>query len=231
MAVHGQTKRQSIPDGDQSGGGPTRLCAVTRTEASPDALIRFVRGPDGALVPDLGLGLPGRGVWVSASREILEKAIKTKAFSRSLRSDVAVAADLADRVDDLLERRAIDTLALANKAGQVICGFQQVDAALDKGQVSVLLHGRDAAADGRGKLDRKFRAISKENGREAPVVDILTSAQLSLAMGRPSVVHAALISGGLAERLLREAGRVARFRSASASEQALSAQDLKQNEG
>lgn len=223
MAEHGQTKRQSIPDGGSAGGGITRLCAVTRVEAAPEALIRFVKGPDGALVPDLALRLPGRGVWVSCARETLEKAIKTKAFSRSLQSDVAVAPDLADRVDALLERRVIDALALANKAGDAICGFQQVDAALDKGDVAVMLHSRDAAADGRSKLDRKFIAISRENGLEAPVVDILTAVQLSLAMGRPSVVHAALISGGLAQRFLREAGRLERFRSASASGQVFSA--------
>lgn len=220
MAKHGQTKRNRIPDSvDDAAGGVVRLCAVTRQEASPEDLIRFVKGPDGALVPDLEMRLPGRGVWVSCHREILEKAIKTRAFSRSLHADVVVGDDIADRVEGLLERRAVEALALANKAGDVILGFQQVDAALEKGNVGALVHSRDAAEDGRGKLDRKFRAISAQIGLKAEIVDILTAVQMGLAIGRPSVVHAALIPGGLAKRFLREAGRLARFRFASASGQ------------
>ena len=226
MAEKAQRRRQSLPDAGEAGGGRMRLCAVTRSEASAEDLIRFVRAPDGVIVPDLDLCLPGRGVWVSCLRETLEKAIRTKSFARSLHTDAAVPPDLAQRVDGLLERRVIDALALANKAGAAIAGFQQVDAALDKAAVLVLLHGSEAAADGRAKLDRKFQAICRARGVEAPIIGALTVAQMSLAMGRPSVVHAALIPGGLARRFLREAGRLARYRSLSSSGQAFSLPDL-----
>ena len=196
------------------------MCVVTRAELPPAQLIRFVRGPDGEIVPDLEQRLPGRGVWVTCDRKTLEKAVKTKAFGRSLHSDVSVPADLTDRLDVMLLRRAGDALALANKAGRLTSGFQQVDAALEKGRVALLVHGADAAADGRGKLDRKFKAIQREKATEAPIVDILTIAQMSLAIGRPSVVHAALLPGGLTKRFQREAERVSRYRSASVSEQA-----------
>ena len=119
----------------------------------------------------------------------------------------------------MLLRRAGDALALANKAGKVVSGFQQVDAALEKGNVAVLVQGADAAVDGRGKLDRKFKAIQREKGAKAPIIDILTIAQMSLAIGRASVVHAALLPGGLAKRFQREAERVSRYRSASTSGQ------------
>jgi predicted RNA-binding protein YlxR (DUF448 family) len=208
------TRRKLDPD-SLAADGVQRMCAVTRAEGSPEALIRFVRGPDGQLTPDLEHRLPGRGVWVECSRATVEKAIKTKAFGRSLQADVVVPVDLADRLDAMLARRATDALALANKAGGVIAGFQQVDAALEKDAVAVLLHGVDAAVDGRGKLDRKFTAIQREKGCKAAIVDNLTIAEMSLAMGRPSVVHAALIPGGLAKRFQREAERVARFRSTS----------------
>jgi hypothetical protein len=171
------------------------------------------------LTPDLDHRLPGRGVWVECARKTIEKAIKTKAFARSLQAPVDVPGDLTDRLEAMLVRRAVDALALANKAGCVIAGFQQVDTALEKDGVAVLMHGVDAAEDGRGKLDRKFKAIQREKGREVAIIDNLTIEEMSLAMGRPSVVHAALIPGGLAKRFQREAERVARFRSTSTNGQ------------
>jgi uncharacterized protein len=220
VANHRQAKRSVVPDGPDAPvgegleGATVRTCAVTRAALAPDDLIRFVRAPDGTLTPDLDHRLPGRGVWLTCSREIVEKAIKTKAFGRSLQADVAVPPDLVERLDALLVRRATATLALANKAGLVLTGFDKVDNALEKGIVVVLVHGRDAAADGRGKLDRKFTAIQREKGLNAAIIDNLTIEQMSLAMGRPSVVHAALIPGGLTKRFRWEAERVQRFRSA-----------------
>ncbi|MBL8882262.1 MAG: RNA-binding protein [Hyphomicrobium sp.] len=196
--------------------GSERTCALTREHREPEELIRFVAAPDGTVVPDLDRRLPGRGVWLTGNREIVEKAVKTKAFSRGLRATAVAPADLAIRIETLLVRRAGDTLALANKAGLVSTGFQQVDSALDKGSVAALIHGADAAADGCHKLDRKFRAIQKDRGQDAPIVTALTVNEIGLAMGRPSVVHAALISGGLTERFLREAGRLVRYRTSSA---------------
>jgi uncharacterized protein len=219
VAEPGQTNStDDIAAAAPAATGSGRMCAVTRAELSVEALIRFVRAPDGSLVPDLEHRLPGRGVWLTCDRKIVEKAIKTKAFARSLKEAVTVDADLPDRLDVMLVRRATDALALANKAGKVTSGFQQVDAALEKGNVAVMLHSCDAAADGRGKLDRKFKAIQGDRGANAPIIDILTIAQMSLAIGRPSVVHAALLPGGLAKRFQREAERVSRYRSISASE-------------
>lgn len=205
---------------DDTGGSPEtgseRSCAVTRQAADPGDLIRFVLAPDKTVVPDLERKLPGRGVWLTASREIIEKAIKTKTFSRGFKSDVKTDPDLADRLDALLLRRTADTLALANKAGLVSAGFQQVDSALEKGMVAAVVHASDAAADGCSKLDKKFRAIQRDLERPAPIVTALTLNEISLAMGRPSVVHAALIPGGLTERFLREAGRLVRYRTSPA---------------
>lgn len=220
MAETRKTRRKLDTD-SLAADGVQRMCAVTRAEASPDQLIRFVRSPSGELTPDLGHRLPGRGVWVDCNRKAIEKAVKTKVFARNLHAEVSVPSNLVDRLDALLVRRAMDGLALANKAGAVICGFQQVDAALDKDHIAVLLHGSDAAPDGCGKLDRKFRAIQSEKGSNAAIIDNLTSAEMSLAIGRLSVVHAALIPGGLAKRFQREAERIQRFRSTSVPDQAL----------
>ncbi|MGD9671136.1 MAG: RNA-binding protein [Hyphomicrobiaceae bacterium] len=189
-----------------------RLCAATRVERSPEDLIRFVAGPDGVVVPDLARRLPGRGVWVTADRASVQHAVAKQAFAKSLKRKVEAAADLADLVENLLLRRVCDALSLANKAGGIVTGFEKVDRGLADGGISGLVHGSDAASDGRQKLDRKFLAIHGP-GAASRIVAVLTVDQMSLAMGRPNVVHAGLNTGGASDRFLAEAGRLKRYRS------------------
>lgn len=207
-------RKEVRSDGD-AGLAPAseRRCAVTRQILERDRLLRFVRSPDEEIVPDLECRLPGRGVWVGAHRSLVDKAVSTNAFAKSLKMKVRAPADLGERIDAMMARRLMDTLSMANKAGLAVSGFEKVSAALDKQRVAAILHGCDGAADGRSKLDRKFNAISASRGLSAPVVDILTIEQLGLALGRGSVVHAALIPGGLSDRFLEEAVRLKRYRS------------------
>jgi uncharacterized protein len=215
----------------EAGDGPERSCAFSRATLAPDELIRFVLAPDGTIVPDLDCKLPGRGAWLRAERAIVEKALKARTLSRALKADAKVPEGLAQGIEDQLVRRTTGALSLANKAGLAAAGFQQVESGLEKGTVAVLIHGLDAAADGAAKLDRKFKAIQSSLERPAPVVTVLTINEISLAMGRPSVVHAALKSGGLAERFLREAGRLVRYRASSAaSELVVTGQKLQPDE-
>jgi uncharacterized protein len=193
--------------------GSLRRCVVTRTERSPDDLIRFVVDPAGGVVADLARKLPGRGVWVTADKASIAAAVKANAFAKSLKRQVAVAPDLPDRVESLFVKRALEALSLANKAGLVTTGFEKVEALLNAGRAAILLHGMDAAADGTRRLDRKFGAIQQDKGQPAPVVDWLTIGQMSLAMGRSNVVHAGLKQGGATNRFLREAERLRRYRS------------------
>ncbi|MGO4682514.1 RNA-binding protein [Hyphomicrobium sp. 2TAF46] len=210
-------KRQNRPTRDRtelgSVPGSERLCAVTRRTLDPENLIRFALSPDGIIVPDLDRRLPGRGVWVGCDRRLVEKAVATHAFAKSLKVKAEAPADLAERVDDLIVKRVAGTLSLANKAGLVIAGFEKIFAALEKGPVRAVLHGSDAALDGRSKIDRKYKAIQASRGAPAAIVDVLTIAQMSLAIGRGSVVHAALTPGGLSDRFLEEAERLLRYRS------------------
>lgn len=188
---------------------------MTRTPHPIDDLIRFVADPTGEIVPDLARRLPGRGVWVCADEATVDAAVRTKVFSKSLKRQTKAPAGLAETVAGQLAGRAIAALSLANKAGLVTMGFAQVEAALDKGQVSALVHGRDAAAGGCDKLDRKFTAISTASGRTPVIVAELTIEQMSLAIGRANVVHAALNHGGATKKFVTEAGRLARYRPAA----------------
>lgn len=198
---------------DDRAGDHLRLCAVTRAERPVEDLVRFVAAPDGEITPDLSRRLPGRGVWVSADHTSVAAAVKSKAFARSLKRQVNIPADLADRVEALLAKRTVETLALANKAGLATTGFAQVEEAIERENPALLLHASDAAPGGRIKLDRKFQAIQASMGRQAPIIDVLDITQLSLAMGRSNVVHAALKHGGVTEKFISEAGRLLRYRS------------------
>lgn len=189
----------------------TRLCAVHRVERPTEDLIRFVAGPTGALVADLKQNLPGRGVWVSADKASISEAVARKAFDRGLRQATKPNAHLPDEVEALLVKRALNALSLANKAGVALAGFTKIELAIQKQALSVLIQARDAAADGRDKLARKFGASCLKSAPEQRIVTILTTSQLSLAMGRSNVVHAGLTESGLARTFLFEANRLERY--------------------
>src|SRR5436309_4612486 len=99
--------------------GGERYCAATGAVTPVDDMIRFVLAPDGTVVPDLRRRLPGRGVWVTATRQALAAAIARKAFARNYKRNVAVAPDFVASTERLLERAALDALAIARKAGNV----------------------------------------------------------------------------------------------------------------
>ncbi len=205
--------RSTTGDGQgEAGAGSLRLCAVSRTQRPPDDLIRFVLAPDGSIVPDLARRLPGRGVWVAATRATVAAAVRQKVFARSLKQPVSMPADLPGLVERLLVKRVAEALSLANKAGLLVAGFAKVEGLLDQRQAAVLLHASDGAADGVEKLNRKFKALMGSERFEQSTVAELTSAELSLAIGRPNVVHAAASEGGASQRMLQEAVRLRRYR-------------------
>jgi uncharacterized protein len=200
------------PSPAQSTNSSLRTCIVTRTEHAPEDLIRFVVGPDGAIVPDLARRLPGRGVWVALDKTAVVTAVKTKAFSRSMKRQVTASPDLPDLIDHLLVKRSIEALSFANKAGLAVSGFAKVEAELVRAPLA-LLHASDAAEDGCNKLNRKWQAINAEHNRPALIFSALTIEQLSLAIGRENVVHACLRHGGAASRFVDAGHRAMRYRS------------------
>ena len=193
--------------------GPERTCIVTRESGSPDVLIRFVRGPDGSVVPDLKRKLPGRGVWVTANAKTVAEAIKKGGFARGFKAPVTTAPSLAADVDHLLERDALQSLSIANKAGAVISGFSKTESALKAGEVRVLIQAADAAPDGRRKIGQIFaRACAGAEGKKGTQVDLFDSGQLGLALGRPHVIHAALAGGSATDAFLTRCRKLANYR-------------------
>src|SRR3954467_8586567 len=141
LAVQGNAKETDTDRGPAAGG--ERFCALTREAKPADQMIRFVVGPDGTVVPDVKRKLPGRGIWITATRAAVEEAMAKRIFARGFKRDVRVADDLAALTETLLERSALDALAIAGKAGQVVAGFGKVEDALTSGEAIALLHAAD----------------------------------------------------------------------------------------
>src|SRR5262249_1632818 len=159
----------------------------TREVRPVTEMIRFVIGPDGHVVPDLKRRLPGRGVWVTATRAAVAEAVKRRAFARGFKTEARVAPDFTDEVERLLKQSVLDALSLAPKAGGAAVGFAQLERSLGREPVVALLHAAEAGADGVRKLAAAARSRLGEKATDLPVVDRFTAAQLDLAFGRPNV--------------------------------------------
>lgn len=190
-----------------------RRCIV-RGEVMPDSgLIRFVVAPDGTLTPDLACTLPGRGIWLGADAASLATAVKKNLFARAAKAPVTVPADLAARIEMLLVSRMQADLGLARRSGQLLLGFDTVLKAIQSDNPpQVLVEASDGAADGK----RKLFGAAHARGLKIEVIECLTTSEISLAVGRENVIHAALKSGRLQERLSTDASRLSGFRSVPA---------------
>jgi predicted RNA-binding protein YlxR (DUF448 family) len=181
--------------------GPLRRCIVTRDSLPKEAMLRFVLGPGREIVPDLPGRLPGRGMWLSARGDVLERALSRGAFMRAARGPVTLPSDLRARIEDGLRARIRDLLGLARRAGQAVSGWQSGREWLQAGRAGLLVQ----AADGSPAERARF------GGRDLPVVASLTAAELGLVFGRDHAVHVVVAPGRLADAIRAEAGRLAGF--------------------
>ena len=179
---------------------PERKCIATGEVQPKAGLIRFCLGPDDLVVPDILARLPGRGFYVSATREAIEKAAKKGLFSRAARQPVKLPDNLADLVEDLMLRRVIDLISLTRKASGAVMGYEKVKDWLASGKAKVLVQASDGSERGKTKL----RAPDGE-GR---FIGFLSAGELGLAFGRERAIHAALAAGGLTTRVVEEAARL-----------------------
>jgi uncharacterized protein len=168
-------------------------------------LLRFVAAPNGEIVPDVASDLPGRGLWLTPRRDIVETAVVKRLFARAARRPLSLPLGLADRVEALLAQRCRDAIGLARRSGLAVAGFEKVCEAVRAGKAALLLSALDGAEGGRGKV----RAL----GRDLPLATVLTAAEMGAVFGRDHVVHVALGGGRLSRRLITDAQKLAGFRS------------------
>ena len=188
-------------------GGPERRCIVTGVSQPKAGLVRFGIGPEGAVVPDILGRLPGRGIYVGATREAVAKAAAKGLFARAAKQPVKVPDGLADLVETLLLRRVQDLLSLSRKAGDAVTGYEKVKEWLEKGKATALIQASDGSERGKSKL--------RPPEATGAFVGCLTARELGLSFGREHAIHAALGGGGLGLRVVEEAARLAGFRDAA----------------
>lgn len=181
-----------------------RRCIVTRETEVKAGLVRFVVGPDDQVIPDVLEKLPGRGMWVSASRKAIDEAVKKGLFARAAKAPAKADAGLADQVEGILARRVVDMLSMGRKAGRAVAGLEKVKTWLIDEKAVVLLQASDGSE--RGKT-----ALRPPDGPET-LIDCLTSSELGMAFGRDTVVHAAMTKDGITNRVLYDAARLAGLR-------------------
>ncbi len=175
-------------------------------------MLRFALADDGSVVPDIRRKLPGRGVWTRLSAEAVRRAAAKGAFSRAFRAEAKAPAALAEIADALLERDALQSLSMANKAGLVVTGAFKVDATIEKGDIAALIQASDGAPDGAAKRDQGLRVKLGEAAGTIERINLFSSSQLDLALGKANVIHAALKSGAASSAFLARAERLRLYR-------------------
>lgn len=184
-----------------------RRCILSGERADPALLVRLAIAPDGLVAPDVRAKAPGRGAWVGVARAQFEDALasgKLKgALARAFQDGaLRVEPDLGARIEGALRAALLDRFGLEARSSNVLTGSEKIEVAARKGQVRMLLHAADAAADGMRKLDRAWRVGEEAEGTEmnGRVIPLDRHA-LAGAMGRANVVHVAVTDKGAAERI------------------------------
>lgn len=176
-----------------------RRCLATRETLPPERLIRFCVSPDRALVPDLARKLPGRGLWVTADKDLIAEAVAKGLFAKAAHAKLTYPDDLDALIRTLFVKRLQSLLGFAKKAGLVVSGFEKSAEALTKKQAFCLLEATDAATDGREKLNR-LRG-------DTPVLSVLSADETARALGAGMGVHTVLKAGGSVDLFVAEAKR------------------------
>ncbi len=186
---------------------PERKCVLSGERASSGSLIRLALAPDDQVLPDVRAKAPGRGAWIGVSRAVLEVALtkgKLKgALARAFKtSDLTIAGDLPQRIEDALARNALDRLGLEARASTIVTGSERIEEAARKGLLHLLYHAADAAPDGNRKLDQAWRVGNDDegSGRQGLILSVDRTI-LSVALGRENVVHIGVTDARAAARV------------------------------
>ena len=159
-----------------------RTCIASGLRKPKVEMLRFVVNPDDSPVPDLDEKLPGRGLWLSADRDMLNTACARNLFAKYARRQVRADENLAQRVERLLAKRCIELLQLARRSGVLTVGSDEVDSRLRAGANGLLVLAADGALTSRRKM--------AELASDLAVRDVLSGDELGAVMGRERIVCA-----------------------------------------
>jgi predicted RNA-binding protein YlxR (DUF448 family) len=192
--------------------GTVRKCIVSGTTKEKSGLVRFVVGPSDSIFADILEKLPGKGIWVSCDQDALRMASEKGLFSRAARRAVKVPDTLVKDVEQMISNRVVGLLSLARKSGHSVAGYEKVKDWLSKDVVEVLVQSSDGSERGKSKLSTP---------RDGSFIGWLSSEELGAAFGRQTVIHCALASGGITNRVVHEAQRLKGLRVVQGQKSAL----------
>ena len=186
---------------------------MSRNEVrDPAEMIRFVVGPENTVFPDILGKLPGRGVWVSSTREDLDAAISKGGFKRGFKGNVNVPGDLTAQVESGLRKHTLSLIGMAKKSGKLFIGFDQVMTAAKVDALGWRIEASDGAEGSRGKIRALSKAVAREVELKLPrVIGCFQSTELGAMVGRDSLIHCAVPHGRIAKSLGMSARRLSGF--------------------
>ena len=165
-------------------------------------MIRFVIGPDRAVVPDLAERLPGRGIWLSAAGDVVQTARLRGAFAKAARGPVTVPPDLLEMLQAALVRRIGEGLGLARRAGQAVAGFEKAREWLRDGRAGLVVQAADGSAEERDGFSPRPAGRWRCMRRCPPRRWVWCSV-------RDRAVHVVVAPGALADRIGVDCTRLA----------------------
>jgi predicted RNA-binding protein YlxR (DUF448 family) len=189
-----------------------RTCIVTRQCLPAEDMIRFVAGPDDTVVADLKGKLPGRGCWVTARRDLVEKAAGKDMFSRALKRKVDAPPDLAERIDRQMVDALTGMMNLARKAGQIVMGAAKTENAVRSGQAIAVFHAIEAAEDGIRKIDQARHARQSSAQGDIPSFRLLSAPEMAVILSEGNLIHLAVLAGQAGEGVVKRAKILDRYR-------------------
>lgn len=167
-------------------------------------MIRFVIGPEENIIPDVFSKLPGKGIWVGASKSSVEKALNKNIFSSVLKKPVEIDKNLDQTIQRSVLNKLIKLISLARKANQAVAGFEKTKNQLKLGKTKLLIQ----ASDGSIREKSRLRPPDGENS----IINCLNMKELGLAFSKENVIHASIMNGGLCKEISLEALRLAGLR-------------------
>ena len=179
-------------------------------------MLRFALAPDGAVAPDIRRKLPGRGVWTSLSAEAVRRAVARGGFARGFPRQGRRRAPISRTRSTRCSSATRCSRWRWPTRPDSWSPAPSRSTRRSKTARAALIQASDGAADGAAKREQALRARLGDAGAHVARINLFSSAQLGLALGKANVIHAAVKSGAAASAFLARAERLRRFRASAA---------------
>lgn len=189
-----------------------RRCIATGRSQDRDLLIRFVLDSCNRIRFDLSEKFPGRGIWVSSSRECIQSAISKNLFQRVSRCSVSVPKTLTSDIENNLAKRLLFTISQARRCDLLVCEKRERSETMEQNQVIISSNAQDKLEFGDQNLDylntrHKFFVTL----RESELIQGFSDEKLCTFVINEAKTGTVTMEN-LAQRLIRDFYRLAGFR-------------------